>query len=113
MVLHLAVLALQVLGNCSLVQLLVSSWVLGIHVDLVVLEHYPLWWILIEDKVERDLHAFSRREEGMLPHLVPAQSFLRLVLHRLVEEVEALEGDLNVSWPCPVPFLDLQVEQPE
>ena len=96
MVLHMAVLALHVLGDCCLVQLLVGAWVLSVHIDLVVLKYNSLRWVFVKDQVEGNLLALSSREERMLLHLIPCKSLLRLILHRLIEEIEALKGDFNV-----------------
>ena len=70
-VLHLAVLALHILSDRGLMQPLVRAWVLGVHIDLVVLKYDPLWRVFIKDQIEGNLFTFSRREERMLLHLLP------------------------------------------
>ena len=106
MVLHLTVLALHVLSDCGLMQLLVGTWVLSVYIDLVVFKYDPFRWVFIKDQVERNLLAFSSRKERVRFHLFPCKSLVRLILHRLVEEIEALKRDFNVSRPCPVSLLD-------
>ena len=49
----------------------------------------------------------------MVLHLLPGGTPRRVLLHRLAEELEALEGDLDVLRPRPRSFLNLTIEQLE
>ena len=94
-----------------LVQPLIQRRVLSVHVDLAVGELEALHGLLVEHDVERDFLAWLReREERMVLHLLPRGPTTRVLLHRLAQELEALERYLDVLGPGPGAFLDLAVE---
>ena len=90
MTLHLIVLSFHILCNCGLVQFLVGMWIFCIHVDLIISEYNAFRRIFVENDVEWDLLSFCDCKEVMFLHLFPAKSGLRIILHCLVEEIEAL-----------------------
>ena len=93
---HAVFLFLFILGYGSSMQLLVCVWVLCANVDLVVLEDNALRWVFVEHNVKGDLLRLTSFEEVVILHLLPRQTLNWVVLHRLVEEIKTLEGDLDV-----------------
>ena len=69
---------------------LVGSRVLSVDEDFVIFENDSLWGIFIKHDVEWDLFIVCCFEERVLLHLLPRQSLIRIVLHCLVEKIEAL-----------------------
>ena len=87
---HCIVLPFHILLNRSLVQFLVGMRVFRVNIDLIISEHNTFGRVFVENNVKRDLLGFCDCEEIMLLHLLPTYSGLRVVLHCLVEEIEAL-----------------------
>ena len=96
--------------NCFLMKLLVECGILGVHKDLFVLERDTVLWFLIENDVKLDLVGHAVAEHGVVNHFLPCWPLEWVVLHRLIQEVERVERDLDVAWPAPRTLLHLVVE---
>ena len=96
--------------DCLLMQLLVQCGVLSVHEDLFVFERDTVFWFLVEDDIELDLVRHAVTEHGVVNHFFPRRPLEGVVLHRLIQEVERVERDLNVAGPAPRTLLHLVVE---
>ena len=111
--LHICADLRHVLLDGLLVDALIKSRVLAVHVDLVITKLYPLRRLLSGQDVKSDfivLTVFIVSKDGVFLHLLPAWPEQRVVLHRLIQKVKRVERDLNVCGPAPRTLYHLVVE---
>ena len=70
--------------------LLVAFWVFGVDIDLIVSKDNALGWFFIKNDTQWNQLFFLTYEESMLFHLVPIWPFGGIILHCVIQEIEAL-----------------------
>ena len=72
-------------------QFLVACRILCVDVDFVIFEANSFRWVFVEYYAQRYQLFLFACEECMLLHLIPIRPIVRVVLHCVVKEIEALQ----------------------
>ena len=96
-----------------LVKALISCWVRTVDIDLVITKLYPLSRLLSSQYIKSDFVVSTVSiicEHGVLLHFLPARPKQWVILHGLVEKIERVQRDMDVSGPAPRAIYHLIVE---